>query len=142
MAKIIKAKVYVKRTSQGTSYSGGYPIGLATNKTIWLAEGDDGKDSKGTYVIKLAIVLDNSIANTAIATGQAWEVGKTEANEFGRKLIPQKVKMTDGQKVAQILDKQAKGGTLTQKEMDTLDPDNEEVGVNRSKLFDINDYLS
>jgi len=145
MSKIIKAKIYYTKTEGGTSYSGGYPIGLTDTKTQWLVESDEtekGQDEKGTYVTKLAVVYDNTLVDKAIATGQCWEINEIEADEFGKKFSsPQVEQITDQEKVIKICAKAIKGEVLTQKEKNAIDPDNEEIGINKTKPFDIKKYL-
>lgn len=64
------------------------------------------------------------------------ELSRANAITKGRVWREQINKIMDDDEVVRIIVKKMKGGTLTQKEINALDPDNSEKGINKSRLFD------
>lgn len=145
MSKIIKAKVYYKKLEGRTTYSGGYPIGLTDSKTRWLSEGDiteKGEDEKGTYVNKIAIVDDDTLANIAIETGQCYEITEEEADIFGKKFSKTDKEYIDNEKeVIKICAKIIANEELTQQEKNAIDSNSDESGVLKPIAFDITKHI-
>jgi len=65
------------------------------------------------------------------------ELDETEANEKGRAWRPQTQRITDESAVLSSVAKLARGEKLSKKEADVLDPDSNEPGVGKSRLFDV-----
>lgn len=64
------------------------------------------------------------------------EVDRTESLSLGNKWTKQVEKILDQNKVLAICAKVAIGGNITKKEKDALDPDNSEIGINKTAPFE------
>jgi len=73
----------------------------------------------------------------------AEEITEEEALADGNVWTKQREKITDQDKVLQILAKVARDETLTQQEKDAIDPSKDEPGINMSKSFEVslNEFL-
>lgn len=136
--KIIKAKIKVSHANGGTEYV--YP-------QIWLDNvteipmivypndrTDEVSESGETYQICYPVVPDELQTQMLAEHPEIFSVAeKTEFEAYADKHYPQKTIITDTDKVLSILAKSATGETLTKKDKDALDPQNETTGVTLSK---------
>ena len=132
--RAIKAKVYFTKTPAGTSYSGGYPASWDSARIPYIAYCDVGNDGKDFHNV-LAFVPDDKY-DEMIADPQVEAIDNVNAKTLADTHRPQVDKIIDQSKILLILAKQARGETLTVKELGALDADSPELGVSKSKSFD------
>lgn len=84
-------------------------------------------------------VVSDKVGRIMLQSGDITEITETEFLNLGNKWRPQKEIIRDQDKVISIVGKSIRGESLTQSEKDALDPDKEEIGINKTKSF--NDVL-
>ena len=144
--KIIKAKVYKRRESDKCKFN--YPKGWDASKIHVLAY-EDYPDNLGDVIEYCLAVADDEVAEKLIADGEAEELDTDQANEFGRQWRPQRVRINNEERIAQIIRKirqnteciQAIKKILASTELKALDEDDPEPGIVKTKLFNILDHL-
>jgi|LGOV01.1.fsa_nt_gb Lhr-like helicase len=142
MSKIllIKAK-RSKNPGGGTHYT--YPPEYDSTKIQVLCYESLGKNNivtardKSTLPHEFLIgVVSNKDAPQFLVSSDIQEIQQVEANEKGRKWRPQIEKIIDQEKVMMIFAKHARGEELTQEELDVINPEKPNLGLNKSQLFD------
>ena len=89
-------------------------------------------DISKTYCI--GVVKDEDLT-AFISSPDIVEILKQEAETLGAVWRPQVTKITDENKILDILDKVHNSQGLTQLEKDVINPDNAELGINKSTAF-------
>jgi hypothetical protein len=129
MAKIVKVKM--NRVQSGSRIQNSYPAPYDPKKVQVIAYEDLGNVNK-PYCI--GVVKDEDLA-AFTASPDIVEISQQEAETFGAVWRPQVKKITDMNKVLNILDKVHNSSDLTQAEKDAINPDNAELGINKSTAF-------
>lgn len=149
--KLLKMKIKRTDIDGGTHYD--YPTPYYdANKVIFgpIYEGgiEDNletiKNRKSNDEFIIIGVEDSNMNNFLSANGykdnsgfefSCVEITQTVAEQDGIRWTRQIEKITDMNRVVTILAKIGRGETLTQKEKDALNPDNSEIGINKTKSF-------
>lgn len=125
--KLIKCKVYIDRTGNLTSYSGGYPAGWDAPRIPFILylykSEDEGQEANGRiYQWVIACVPDDTY-DVLIKSNQSQAITNTEAIQWSDKYMPRKEWIKDQSLVLKSIIKKIRNLSLTQSEIDTLDPD-------------------
>lgn len=144
--KILKVQVKKQREPNFCRYS--YPGDWDAKKINVLAYANY-PDHLGTVYEDCLCVTDDETAAKLLQSSRVQEVGKKEANEFGRKWRPTRMAIDDEPRIVEILQKLGDNSAITnilkkhlpQKDLDSLDPDKSESGLRRKPEFDIDDFL-
>lgn len=140
MAKIIKARVR-KFRGQGTTFH--HPDGWDSKRINVLAYEDTGEKGQVTEHC-IGIVKDEDLAEF-VTNPDIWEIDIAEANKCGREWRERAVNITDPDVVIEAI--QAiqveidATDKLTQQQKDALNPHSIELGITKSKLFNVVNYL-
>lgn len=138
MSKIVKVKVKMEKIAGGGTHNK-YPQGYDASKISVLAYGGS-EETIGNFGYCIGIIKDEDLSGF-LQTEDIKEISIEEANIFGRKYRKQVVKVLDQGKVLEILAKNAIGGDLTEEEKDIINPDKEAKGLNKSKLFNVENHI-
>jgi len=109
------------------------------NEGVDVVAYEDNPKAFGGHSEGAVCVCDNSVWDIIAAKNDKdiMELTETTANEKGREWRPQVTKITDQNKVLELVSKVALGKTLTAKEKKVLDPDDPTQGIGKSELFDV-----
>lgn len=143
--KIIKAKVYYKRTAGRTTYRDsefeGYPAcweRITSIEAIWTNEigVQEFSDVDGTYQIWL-LKLSDVDYDIAIDDPQFYAISEAEAETISTDIDRNAAgeEITDEAILWRLLIKSSRGKPLSVDEEHALDPDNPAKGINRKKTF-------
>jgi len=144
--KILKVKIKKQRTAGECYFK--YPNDWSSDKISVLAY-EDRPENLGDVEEVCLCVTDEETAEKLLKYPEVQEITPNEANAFGRQWRPSGVKITDEDKVIAILKKLLSETAirailvkhLTEKEIDGLDEDKNESGIERGKEFDINQFI-
>jgi len=141
MKKILKVKV--KRTSNpggGTHYD--FPevwdkekISVLAMESATPEEGQKVLDRGNKDEYFLAVVKRVEDETQFLASPDISELTRDEAIALGSVYRPQRIKTLDQDKVNQIFAKSAIKEELTQQDIDALNPDHPEKGLNKGQSF-------
>lgn len=144
--KIVKAKVYYRRTAGRTCYRDknfdGYPKcweQISPIEAIWPNEigKQEFKDAKGTYQIWLLKLTDEDY-DICMYDPQCSMISKTDAEAIAADNDPdydEPEEITNEATVKRLTIKAFQGKTLTKAEEDALNPDKPNKGIGRKKAF-------
>lgn len=125
----------------GPIYESALPENLASvnsrgNKDEFILFGVEDKDAQ-------AFLSSQGVSEKDFCF-EAQEITEETARQLGNSWTRQTEKITDEQKVIQILAKVARNEELSQTEKDALDPTKPESGINLSKSFeaDLDEFLA
>jgi len=138
--KLIKAKVYFTKSNGGTHYSGGYPKTWDSEKIPFATYCEVGNDGKDFHYVLAAVPED--LYDVMIEDLQCESIAKEDAIVSGTEYRPQTEKITDDLMVLAIVKKVVNKEELTKKELNSIDSDKSEQGINKNKSFEdmCNDY--
>jgi len=144
--KILKVKIKKQRELKRCRYS--YPKGWNAEKIHVLAY-ENHPENLGNVEEDCLCVTDDVTAATLLKQPEVKEITKNEANSFGRRWRPSRIVITDGRRVAEVIRKlltkpkiaEVLKGALTDEEFNVLDERNEELGIQKSKEFNINEFI-
>lgn len=129
MAKIIKVKM--QRVQTGNRISNVYPAEYNVDK-IQVVAYEGLADVSKSYCI--GVVKDEDLA-AFTASDDIVEITQSEAEPLGTVWRPQVKRITNNNKVLDVLDKVHNAQELTQEEKNAINPDNATMGVNKSIAF-------
>ena len=137
---LVKAK-RSRNSGGGTHYT--YPPEYDAQKIQVLCYESSGENSivsardnsAQPYEFLIGVVSDEDSIQF-LKSHDIREIHQVEANEKGRRWRPQVERVIDQGKVMMILAKHARGEELTQEELDVIDPEKSNLGINKSQLFD------
>ena len=144
--KIVKAKVYYRRTSGKTTYReknfDGYPKcweHISPIGTLWSNEFgvQEFKDDNGTYQIWLLKTTDGDY-DTCIHDLQCSPISEADAEAIAAYIDPdydEPEEITNDAVVKRLTIKAMQGKPLTKDEENALDPDHPSKGISRKKSF-------
>lgn len=132
--KTIKAWVRVVQDENSTSYE--YPRLWLDNATsipsvIYPKDRSGQQDIGGQPHQLVYFVADDALASRLVSECGYEETTKAETAVYAETNSPRLPVVVDQNKVTGILAKSALGQELSQKEMDALDPENPEPGINK-----------
>ena len=146
MTKIVKAKVYYRRTKGRTTYReknfDGYPAcwkDIAPLEVLHTNKRDvqEFKDAKGTYQIWLLKLSDEDY-DTCLYDPQCSTISEADAILIAADIDPdsdEPEEITNEAVIKRLTIKAMQGKTLTKAEEDALDPDHPGKGIGRKKSF-------
>ena len=124
MKTIVAVKPFVTREAGATHYS--YPEGYNSEKISVLGYGPiDGEENC------IGVINQEDLADF-IATDRISEISQEEASRYLDEWNPQTTTIVDQEKVLTILAKQATGRELDETDLKALDPEDPELGINKS----------
>jgi hypothetical protein len=150
---MVLLKMRIKRTKNGESTHYDYPVPYYdAHKVIFGPFYESGLEEVAKEVRDrndddefIVIGVDEANAPNFLesngkkdASGFEWkteEITQAEAEALGAKWTKQEEKITDQSKVIKILAKVGRKETLTQDELNALNPDHEEKGINKTESF-------
>ena len=144
--KLLKIKVNIDRREGSTHYTYPQPHydmlrivfgpiyegGRIENLPDIWARGS--KESSYEYI--LVGVENNLRVQDALQNPDIEEILDADCLVLGNKWMGQEEKISDSNKVTLILAKSARGETLTQDEINALDPNHKELGINKTASFE------
>ncbi len=144
--KILKVTIRKQRDAKTCHFT--YPERWDTQKIHMLAYEDHPKNL-GKVKENCLCVTDDETANWLLEQAEAEEINIAEANLLGRRWRGAGSIITDENTVITILRKlllkadvrTALKKCLTQQEIDSLDENTAESGINKRKEFDIEDFI-
>jgi len=138
MSKIVKVKIKMEDLAGGGTHNV-YPKGYNASKISVLAYGGS-EETIGRFGYCIGIVKDEDLTSF-LQTDDIVEILEEEANEFGRKYRPQRVTISDQNKVIEILAKSALDNKLSDEDKKAINPEDETLGINKTKLFDVKNHI-
>lgn len=145
MSKILKLKIWSRR--EETSWvcpKCNKTIGVRvthSHSPVWSQSLNvlvDYREDNIPY--RIAVVPDNE-AVEFLKNPDVTEISEQEANSIGKKHRPRVTKIANEHKVIKILAKVASGVDLMGSERKAIDENDPEPGINKTKEFDVRDYL-
>lgn len=144
--KILKVKIKKKRTAGQCNFE--YPDDWDAGKISVLAY-EDHPENLGDVEEACLCVTDDETAKKLLKHPEVQKITVGEANEFGKRWRPARVKITDEDKVCGIIRKALSHPDVVDKlndvlekiEVDALNENNPEPGIGKGKKFDINDFI-
>jgi len=144
--KILKVKIEKHRTPEKCEYF--YPEGWNAQKINVLIYADY-PDSLGTVYEDCLCITDDETATELLRSSRVQEVGKNEANEFGRTWRPTRTMIDDEARVVEILQKLSENSAISallekhlpEEDLNSIDPDKPEPGLRRKPEFNIDTFL-
>lgn len=139
--KFIKMKISRDHTSERTHYI--YPKEYDASKVLfgpvyesYLPENFQTVVARGDTDEFIVIGVSDADAPGFLANPDAVELTYGKTLELGGKWTKQMDRISDPSKVIVLCAKAARGEALTQAEKSALDPDNAEIGINKSRAFE------
>lgn len=144
--KLLKIKVKIDRRDGATHYTYPQPHydmlrivfgpiyegGRSENLPDIWARGS--QESSEEYLL---VGVENTLrVQDALQNSNIEEISEADCILLGTKWMGQEEKISDPNKVTLILAKSARGETLTQDELNALDPNNAEIGINKTLSFE------
>ena len=138
MSKILRVKAMLTVSGVNTHYN--YPPEYDAEKIKVLCYEHVGDKAaivaRGqTFEWLIGVVSDEDAPNF-LKSDNITEMTQQQAIVSGRKWRPQVEVITDQGRVLSILAKSVRGETLTQEDIDGIDPENVAKGIRKSQLFD------
>jgi hypothetical protein len=139
MAKILKVKIEVTHVNNATQYVG-YPKEWMDNKSkissiLYPQDRTDEVVENGKIYHIVYPVLPDDVYELMKNLPICSEPDLSELSRYADKHAPQITRISDQEKVLQILSKAALEEKLTKEEKDALNPDNPTPGIIKSKKW-------
>lgn len=143
--KILRVKILKNRTADNCNFT--WPKKWDSEKANVCAY-ENNPNNIGNEVIEycIAVIKDDSLADQLIGEGDAEILSKDQANIYGQQYRPRTVRIINDRAVCNAIEKLMISkplirDLLKQKELDALDKENSESGINLSPEFNIDNYL-
>jgi len=135
MSKILQIRIKRDSFPGSTKYT--YPAQYDAKKiqVLCYEDGAETLSRNDGYQYCIGVVSDTDAPQFLVST-DIVEITRLNAIIKGRRWRPQINKITDDGEVTRIIIKKMNNETLTQREINALNPDNAEKGINKSRLFD------
>lgn len=129
MAKTVKVKM--TRVQNQGRIQNSYPMEYDPTK-IQIIAYEGINDASKPYCI--GVVKDEDL-DSFVTSLDIVEITQQEAETLGNTWRPQVTRIIDEQKIIGILEKVSNSQELTQAEKDAINPENSELGINKSTAF-------